>query len=61
MQLDTKFNIGENIKMGEHKYVVAGYEWTVNFGLRYLLSYFKDGKVAFEVMTETEINLYKEQ
>lgn len=61
MKLETKFNINDNIKMGEHKYVVTGYEWTINFGLRYILSYFKDGKVSFEVMTESEINLYKEQ
>lgn len=61
MQLDTKFEIGCNIKMGEHKYVVTGYEYTVNWGLRYILSFFKDGKVSFEVMTESEINLYKDQ
>jgi len=61
MQLETKFEIGCNIKMGEHKYVVTGYEYTINFGLRYILSYFKDGKVGFEVMTESEINLYKDQ
>lgn len=61
MQLDTKFNINDNIKMGEHRYVVTGFEYTVNWGLRYYLSYFRDGKVNFEIMTEAEINLYKDQ
>lgn len=60
MQLDIKFNISDKIKMGSHEYIVSGFEWTVNFGLRYILSFFKDGKIAFEVMTESEINLYKE-
>jgi len=41
MKLNTKFNINDNIKMGEHKYIVTGYEWTVNFGLRYILSFLK--------------------
>lgn len=61
MQLDTKFKIGDKIKMGEHKYTVSGFEYTINWGLRYILSYFRDGKVGFEVMTESEINLYKDQ